>query len=225
MTITVKLFASYREAVGARELSLEMPEGVTVGQLVARLAEQHPRLGPLLASATFAVNRQYVRADTHLSAGDEVLILPPVAGGRPEWPKAEPGRFEIVETPISLEAVAAKVAYPGAGAIVLFTGVVREVSNSGRPVTHLEYEAYREMAEEQMAAIADEIRDRWGLAHIAVTHRVGRLAVGEVAVVIAVASPHRREGFEACQYAIDRLKQLVPIWKKEIGPDGAIWVE
>jgi len=224
MTVTVRLFASYREAVGARELSLELPDGTSVGQLLATLAERHPRLRDLARSATFAVNRQYVSADALLRPGDEVVLLPPVAGGAE--PSAGPKRFEVVSGEVSPAAVSAKVAYPGAGAVVVFTGVVREFSNGGRPVTHLEYEAYPEMAEEQMAAIAEEIRAKWGLEveHVAMTHRVGRLAVGEVAVAIAVASPHRREGFAACQYAIDRIKGIVPIWKKEIGPDGAEWV-
>jgi molybdopterin synthase catalytic subunit len=219
MTVVVKLFASYREAVGARQLSMELPDGTSVGQLLAALAERHPALRPLSGSATFAVNRRYVLPDERLADGDEVVLLPPIAGG------AEPKWFEVTAEAVVPAVVAAKVEYPGAGAVVTFTGVVREQSNSGRAVTHLEYEAYPEMAEEQMAAIAEEIRARWGLGHVAMTHRVGRLAVGEVAVAIAVASPHRREGFEACQFAIDRLKAIVPIWKKEIGPDGAEWVE
>lgn len=223
MMVTVRLFASYREAVGARELTIELPEASTIRQLVERLSEEHPRLREVVGSATFAVNREYRTADARLEAGDEVVILPPVAGGQRKGAKVK--LYEIVESEISPSEVSAKVAYPGAGALIVFTGVVREVSNSGRPVTHLEYEAYNEMAEEQMAQIAAEIGERWDLERVAMTHRVGRLAVGEVAVAIAVASPHRQEGFAACQYAIDRLKEIVPIWKREIGPDGAVWVE
>lgn len=217
MMITVKLFASYREAVGARELSLDVPAATTAGGALACLAEEYPALRPLAGSATFAVNRRYVAADAPLQPDDEVTILPPVAGGA--------DAFEIVREPIDPAAVSAKVADPSVGGIVVFTGVVRESSNSGRAVTHLEYEAYPEMAVEQMEAIAREIRERWRHCRVAITHRVGRMAVGEAAVVIAVAAPHRAEAFAACQYAIDRLKEIVPIWKKEYGPDGAAWVE
>jgi MoaE-MoaD fusion protein len=217
MMIKVKLFASYREAVGSRELSLDVPADATAGSLLSSLAELHPALRPLAGSATFAVNRHYVASDARLQPDDEVTILPPVAGGG--------DAFEIVGEPIDPSAVSAKVADPSVGGIVVFTGVVRETSSSGRAVTHLEYEAYPEMATEQMAVIAGEIRERWGIERVAITHRVGRMAVGEIAVAIAVAAPHRAEAFAACQYAIDRLKEIVPIWKRESGPDGAEWVE
>jgi MoaE-MoaD fusion protein len=217
MMITVKLFASYREAVGSRELSLDVPADATAGTLLDSLAERFPSLRPLAGSATFAVNRRYVAADAPLQPDDELTILPPVAGGA--------DALEIVRDPIDPEAVTAKVADPSVGGIVVFTGVVRESSTSGRAVTHLEYEAYPEMAVEQMETIVREIRERWGDMRVAITHRVGRMAVGEAAVVIAVAAPHRAEAFAACQYAIDRLKEIVPIWKKEFGPDGAEWVE
>jgi MoaE-MoaD fusion protein len=222
MMITVKLFASYREAVGARELSLDVPADTTAGSLLDGLAERYPSLRPLAGSATFAVNRRYVVADAPLQPNDELTILPPVAGGADAF---ETGAFEIVREPIDPAVVTAKVEDPSVGGIVVFTGVVREASNSGRAVTHLEYEAYPEMAVEQMEAIVREIRERWGDMRVAITHRVGRMAVGEAAVVIAVAAPHRAEAFAACQYAIDRLKVIVPIWKKEFGPDGAEWVE
>jgi molybdopterin synthase catalytic subunit/molybdopterin converting factor small subunit len=222
MMITVKLFASYREAVGKRELSIDVPADTTAGGLLSSLAERYPALRPLAESATFAVNRRYVASGASLHPDDELTILPPVAGGADAL---ETGAFEIVREPIDPAAVTAKVEDPSVGGIVVFTGVVRESSNSGRAVTHLEYEAYPEMAVEQMEAISGEIRERWGPLRIAVTHRVGRMAVGEAAVVIAVGAPHRAEAFAACNYAIDRLKEIVPIWKKEHGPDGATWVE
>lgn len=222
MKVSLKLFASIREAVGASDLIVDLPDGVTLADLLGRLKSDHPSVSDLTEHLTYAVNRRYATLDQPLSDGDEVVILPPVAGG-----SSGSRRFEITSEPLDAEAVVAKVAHPGAGAIVTFQGVVREFANSGRAVTHLFYEAYPEMAEEQMAQIAGEIAERWGIAseHVAMSHRIGRLGVGEAAVVIAVASGHRREGFEACQYAIDRLKQIVPIWKKEIGPDGSEWVE
>lgn len=133
--------------------------------------------------------------------------------------------FQIVDRPIIADEVIRRVEDPGNGAICVFYGVVRDHALSGKATSFLEYEAYAEMAEAKMAAIAGEIRDRWGIERVAMTHRVGRLGIGEPSVVIAVGTPHRKLAFEACEYAIDRLKETVPVWKKEIGPDGEEWVE
>jgi molybdopterin synthase catalytic subunit len=135
------------------------------------------------------------------------------------------GRFQIVDGPIDANDVMRRVEDPGNGAICVFYGVVRDHALSGKATRYLDYEAYAEMAETKMAEIADEIRQRWGIQHVAMTHRTGRLAIGEASVVIAVGTPHRKQAFEACEYAIDRLKVEVPVWKKEIGPDGEVWVE
>ena len=134
-------------------------------------------------------------------------------------------RFQIVDRPIIADEVIRRVEDPGNGAICVFYGVVRDHALSGKTTSFLEYEAYAEMAEAKMAAIAGEIRDRWGIDQVAMTHRVGRLGIGEPSVVIAVGTPHRKMAFEACEYAIDRLKETVPVWKNEIGPDGEEWVE
>jgi len=133
--------------------------------------------------------------------------------------------FQVVDRPIIADEVIRRVEDPGNGAICVFYGVVRDHALSGKSTSFLEYEAYAEMAEAKMAAIAGEIRDRWGIDRVAMTHRVGRLGIGEPSVVIAVGTPHRKLAFEACEYAIDRLKETVPVWKKEIGPDGEEWVE
>ena len=135
------------------------------------------------------------------------------------------GRFRIVEGPIVADEVIRRVEDPGNGAICVFYGVVRDHALSGKSTRFLDYEAYAEMAEAKMAEIAEEIRQRWGIQHVAMTHRTGRLAIGDASVVIAVGTPHRKQAFEACEYAIDRLKVEVPVWKKEIGPDGEEWVE
>jgi molybdopterin synthase catalytic subunit len=135
------------------------------------------------------------------------------------------GRFQIVDGPIDADAVRRRVDDPGNGAICVFFGVVRDHALSGRETRFLDYEAYAERASPKMAEIAEEIRQRWGIVQVAMTHRVGRLAIGEASVVIAVGTPHRKLAFEACEYAIDRLKVEVPIWKKEIGPAGEEWVE
>jgi len=132
-------------------------------------------------------------------------------------------RIELTDKPISPEAVTAKVLKDENGGVVTFLGTVRN-SFEGKPVRFLEYEAYPEMALKKMEELAEEIRTKWGIDDVAITHRLGHLEIGEVAVVIAVASPHRKEAFEACEYAIDRLKEIVPIWKKEAFVGGERWV-
>jgi molybdopterin synthase catalytic subunit len=134
---------------------------------------------------------------------------------------AEP--FFLTDQPLDPRAVEALVADPACGALVTFVGTVRR-TNEGREVDYLEYEAYPGMAEKKMAEIAEEIRARWGLERVAIGHRLGRCEVGEASIVIAVAAPHRAEAFEACRYAIDRVKEIVPIWKREVWTDGAVWI-
>ncbi len=132
--------------------------------------------------------------------------------------------FKISETPIDAEELHHAVLGSGQGALVDFLGVVRDHSR-GRKVVELEYHAYKPMAEKKLRQIGDEISKRWGIDAVAIVHRVGKLQIGDTAVVISVASPHRAEAFAACKYAIDRIKQIVPIWKKEYGEDGAEWIE
>lgn len=222
MIIRVKLFAAFRELARTNELSLEAPDGATVGEVASLLQERFPGLAAASSSTAYAVNRRYVTTDSPLADGDELVMLPPVAGGES---RTETDRFVITDQPIDPDAVVALVENSFSGAIVQFQGIVRERSNSGRVVTHLEYEAYPEMAKEQMRAVAREIEERWGITDVAISHRVGRLGIGDIAVSIAVSSPHRKAAFLACEFAIDRLKDVVPIWKKEFGPDGTEWVE
>jgi len=132
--------------------------------------------------------------------------------------------FKIVKDPISMDELIRAVEDPGAGAIVTFLGVVRD-NNLGRRVHYLEYEAYPEMAVPAMERIAEEIRQKWDVKHVAMVHRVGRMEIGEASVGIAVSAAHRAEAFEACRYAIDRLKEIVPIWKKEVWEGGEYWIE
>jgi len=224
--VLVRLFARHREAVGVDRLVVELPTGATVATLAAELAHRYPVLAAGIEAVRFAINRQYAATTTPLSDGDEVAVIPPVAGGGEAEARIAPERpFQVVDHPIDPAEVVRRVEHPGNGAICVFFGVVRNRALSGRATSFLEYEAYPEMAEAKMAEIAAEIQARWGIERIAITHRVGRLAVGEPSVIIAVGSAHRREAFEACRYAIDRLKEEVPIWKKEIGPDGEAWVE
>jgi molybdopterin synthase catalytic subunit len=151
--------------------------------------------------------------------GDEVAFIPPVSGG-----SAGAALVELTAEPLDARRLETAVADPGAGAICTFTGVVRD-SSRGQSVTHLEYEAYAGMAERQMRAIADEIVERWPAARVAMAHRTGRLEIGEASVVVSVSCPHRAEAIAACHWGIDRLKESVPIWKKEFARSGAVWIE
>lgn len=214
MRVKVRLFASYREIVGQREVDLDVAQNATVGGLLQALVQKYPRLGDVASDSRFVVDQEFVDANTRLKDGSEVVFVPPVAGG---------GRFEITEENITADDLIAEVNDETAGAVVTFVGVVRGLTNNKR-VLYLEYEAYKEMAKRKLAEVGEEIRQKWGLDRIVIRHRVGHLCVGETAVVIAIASPHRKEGFEACQYAIERLKQIVPIWKKEVWEDGEVWV-
>ena len=162
------------------------------------------------------VNKAYVMHDYVLRDGDELALIPPVSGGAVS-------RFRVQLDVLDPRSTESLVAHPGAGAIATFIGTVRD-HGRGRAVTHLEYEAYAPAAELCMAQIGDEIRERWGIDHVAIVHRVGSLAVGEASVVISVASAHRDAAFEACRYAIQRIKEIVPIWKKEHYADGATWL-
>lgn len=227
MQVQVKLFASLRQAVGRAVLERKLATGATVGDLVEGLAAEYPRLTGAASNIYAAVNRQYVTQDAVLQDGDEVALFPPVSGG-------QDGQrlFEVTERPLSLDDVARRVAGPSRGAITVFAGVVRgETADAARPdgvlrTDHLEYEAYAEMAEAMLAQIGAEVQERWPQVEaVSIVHRVGRLEVGEPSVVIAVAAAHRQGTFDACRYAIERLKAIVPIWKKEVGSDGQWWVE
>jgi MoaE-MoaD fusion protein len=205
VTVVVRLFAGLRERAGWSQRELD----------VASVAEVWPalELGDEPEGLLYAVNREYADREQELRDGDEVALIPPVSGGA----------IRVTEEPLSLEAVAAEVADERAGAVATFTGTVRRQSR-GREVTHLEYEAYAEMAEDVMARLAGDLDKRYDLCSVAIHHRVGRLEVGEASVVIAVSAPHRQDALAACKDAIDRLKETVPLWKKEVYEGGEEWV-
>lgn len=133
------------------------------------------------------------------------------------------GMITITNEPLCPEAITDSVKQDSNGAVVTFLGSTRD-STAERRVLYLEYEAYRPMADHQLARIADEIRERWGISDVAIAHRLGRLEISDLSLVVAIASPHRKEAFEASAYAIDRIKQIVPIWKKEFFEGGEVWV-
>lgn len=217
MRIQFLYFAVVRERLGREQEALELPAGATVGSALAALAERYPMIAGLLPRVQAAVNRTFADPTTILRDGDELAIIPPVAGG------AVARRVAILPSPLVLGDVIAAVEGPERGGIVTFTGVVRR-QGQRTDVVRLEYEAYAEMAEQVLTDIADEIEREWPGARVAIHHRVGALAVGETAVAIAVAAAHRAEAFDACRAAIDRLKRRAPIWKKEIGESGEEWI-
>jgi molybdopterin synthase catalytic subunit len=214
-----KLFARLREQAGIDADELELPAGATVADAYAALRRSHPNLEPDRSLIRPALNRAFTEWDATVQEGDEVAFIPPVSGG-----VSAPELIEITTNPLDARRLEAAVAHGGAGAICTFTGIVRDNSR-GEAVTHLEYEAYEGMAEEQMRAISAEIADRWPDARVAMAHRVGRLEIGEPSVVVSVSSPHRADAIAACKWGIDRLKESVPIWKKEFAADGAVWIE
>jgi len=218
MRVTVKLFARLREIVGAGKLERDLAQGATVDDLLNALHAEFPRLADLTPRTIISVNQEFAGPDRLLRDGDEVAIFPPVSGGADS--------FRVTLEPLSIDEVAGLVVHPHTGAVATFTGVVRNVSH-GKEVAYLEYEAYEEMAVAKMQQVAREARAQWPqIGDIAIVQRIGHLKVGDTAVVIAISSGHRHEGcFEACRYAIDRLKQIVPIWKKEGGPGGEEWIE
>ncbi|HEU4438226.1 MAG TPA: molybdenum cofactor biosynthesis protein MoaE [Methylomirabilota bacterium] len=221
MKVQVRLFARYREEAGRDSLDLDLPEGGTVERAWEAVTQQLPALEPYRPFTLFALRNDYVPAEHPLGDGDELCLFPPVSGGAAG---AEGDWIEVTTEPLSERAVAQAVEDPGAGALALFSGVVRN-QTGGRRVKFLEYEAHGPMAVAKMREIGRAIRERWPLVgRIALVHRIGRLEIGESSVMIAVSSPHRGEAFEACRFAIDTLKETVPIWKKEHFEDGEVWV-
>lgn len=208
MKVRVRLFAALRERAGAGSVEIELSDAAVLGDVwpALDLGEEPPGL-------LFAVNRAYADRSAPLAAGDEVAVIPPVSGGD----------FRLSEQPLSLEAVADEVRADEAGAIATFVGTTRSRSR-GREVLYLEYEAYEGMAEEVMAELARALRERHELCEIAIHHRVGRVDIGEVSVVIAVSARHRAAALAACGEAIDELKESVPLWKKEVYVGGEEWI-
>lgn len=219
--LTIHLFATLRERARASELTRDYPEGTTVAEIWGRLKAEFPALDGHRDSVRFAVNQEYVEDDYRPRPGDEIAFIPPVSGGSDR--AACVGPVKIVRDRVDVAALEAGVADPAAGAICTFVGTTRE-DNAGRRVIRLEYEAYESMALSEMCKLAEEAGRRWKIVRIAITHRIGIVEIGETSVAIAVSAPHRAEAFEACRFAIDRLKESVPIWKKEYFEGGEIWV-
>ncbi|MGE5273447.1 MAG: molybdenum cofactor biosynthesis protein [Verrucomicrobiota bacterium] len=206
--IRVRLFAGLRERAGWSERELEAGDGTRVADIwpLLELGDEPPGL-------LYAVNHEYADRDRPLADGDEVALIPPVSGGA----------FRLTDGPIDPSSVVEEVSDPKAGAIATFLGTTR-VESRGRTVHYLDYEAYGGMAEKVMSELAEGLMARHDLCAVAITHRIGRVEIGEISVAIAVSAPHRADALAACSEAIDALKETVPLWKKEVYEGGEEWI-
>jgi len=218
MRVQVLFFGMLKDVVGRGGESLELPAASTVSDLLACYREL-PRMGGLLPTLAISVNQEYAGTDRPLHDGDEVALLPPVSGGTDVNQ-----HVALVHNRIDTKRVVSAIQQPSDGAVVVFQGIVRNESR-GRRTLFLEYEAYEPMAASELEKLASAALVRYEVREVAVVHRLGRVEIGEVSVLIVVASTHRAPAFDACRWLIDSLKQTVPIWKKEHFADGAVWAQ
>jgi molybdopterin synthase catalytic subunit len=225
MKVKVLYFATLRDRSGVREETFELPDDSTVLDIKHAVVERHPEVEPSLETSICAVNREFAGDEQVLANEDEIALFPPVSGGN-EPPTTI---FKITRDEIDMNRLLEEMVQPTTGAACIFSGMVREKTERGeaRETRYLRYEAYEPMAEAKMAQVAGEIRERWtNIEAIAIIQRIGDLDPGTPTVLIACTAAHRDTGvFEAARYGIDRLKQIVPIWKKEVGAKGEVWIE
>jgi MoaE-MoaD fusion protein len=218
MRVTVLFFGVLKELLASESQTLTLPSGATVEAVLEHYRQLLPQQTKLWPALAIAVNRNYAARACALRDGDEVALLPPVSGGSGVPVVA------LVTEPIDAPSLVAAIKQGEDGAVVVFDGIVRN-NTRGRRTLFLVYEAYQEMALSQMRGLADEAIAAHGVRQVSIVHRLGRLHVGETSVLIAVASAHRAQAFEACRWLIDTLKKTVPIWKKEHFEDGAVWAD
>jgi molybdopterin synthase catalytic subunit len=224
--ITILFFATLRDLAGTRFSDMEIPDNMTVGELKKQLVKQFPGIEPSLSSVLVSINKQYAFDEDEIPDKAEIALFPPVSGGS----EGEcPTITLITDAPLNVNGLLESIAHPTVGAACVFTGMVRGITTGERNIEtdHLEYEAYHSMAESKLRQVAAEIRDKWpAVKGIAIVQRIGILEPGIPTVVVACTAAHRGSGvFEATRYGIDRVKQIVPIWKKEVGVNGEEWVE
>ncbi|HKN16378.1 MAG TPA: molybdopterin converting factor subunit 1 [Candidatus Sulfotelmatobacter sp.] len=226
MRVRVLFFGMLKDLAGKSNDTLELREGATVGDVLTYCESRIPRLKDVMTSLAIAVNQQYAGAETALKSGDEVALLPPVSGGSGEADRdtVPVPRSWIIREPIDTSAVLANLKRGEDGAAVVFEGVVRNQTR-GCKTLYLDYEAYEEMARQQMEGLAEQALKQFQIRDVVLVHRLGRLEIGETSVLIVVASAHRGAAFDACRWLIDTLKRTVPIWKKEYFEDGAVWAD
>lgn len=217
-TFEVLLFAGLRQTAGSPSISVALATPATVADLLRAIKTSHPRLAEQVDHCRVAVDQTFVALDDSITHADEIALIPPVSGGH-----QGPSRIDLRSSPLDLADVVNAVDHAGAGGIATFTGNVRHHSR-GQTIEYLDYEAYAPMAISVMTQIADQIEASISGTRVAIHHRVGRLDVGETAVVIAASAPHRAEAFEACREAIELLKRDVPIWKREVSTTGKTWI-
>jgi MoaE-MoaD fusion protein len=224
----VLFFATLRDVAGVKETNIDFQAGATISDVKNIVLRKYPALKRHLETMIVAMNHEFAPDDLVVNNGAEIAFFPPVSGGEGGH-KVSPTYVEITEHPIDVTGILKKITLPTTGGVATFTGIVRRVTNrdQSHETDYLEYEAYRDMAEAKILQICDEIRSRWKeIEGVAIVQRVGILMPGEISVVIACAASHRNLGiFEATHFAIDRLKEIVPVWKKEVGSNGEIWVE
>lgn len=227
MQLHIRLFASLKDRAGREQITVTVGEPATAATVLEAVAGQYPALAPALPTALTAVNHEFAFAETEIEAGDEIALFPPVSGGSdPQYPTY----FALTKEEPDVQDINARLVEPQVGAIVFFQGTVRGMTDrEGLPARtlYLEYEAYEEMARQKMAQIAHEIWAQWpGVRGVAIVQRIGKLDVGDTTTFVACAAGHRDQGaFAAARYGIDRLKEIVPVWKKEVGEDDTVWVE
>lgn len=225
MQVTVSYFATLRLKVGVKQETLTLPEAATVADLKAAILLAHPELADSMTTVICAVNREFAAAEDTLKEGDEAAFFPPVSGGGEEPPTV----LRLTQDPLDLNQALGWIVRPTTGAACVFAGLVRARTERGEPHTTeaLEYEAYSPMAEAKLHQVVEELRRRWpSVEGVAIVQRIGRMEAGTPTVLVACSAAHRDSGvFEAARYGIDRLKEIVPIWKKDIGPEGEAWVE
>jgi molybdopterin synthase catalytic subunit len=227
MQVRVLPFGILKDWFGAS--TVELPQGATVAALLdAMLAELSAQRAPApsfsWSSIAVSVNHEYARPAHILREGDEVGLLPPVSGGSARTADSSDGEVRLTRETIDAAPLVAAAKHGSDGAIVVFDGIVRNNSR-GRQTLHLDYEAYEKMALKQMNELAAQARERFGVRHVTIVHRLGRLIVGETSVLIVVASAHRAQAYEASRWLIDTLKKTVPIWKRETFVDGVVWAD
>ncbi|WP_211746798.1 molybdenum cofactor biosynthesis protein MoaE [Paenibacillus sp. Marseille-Q4541] len=231
MNITVLLFAGIAERIGQSRIDLTIEVPYTAGQVKQELMNQYPNASELVQSAIIAINQEYAPSHVIIKEEDEIALIPPVSGGdgtssgsagSEDLHASSDGLYTIGHAPLSVESTTEKVITPNHGATISFVGTTREMTGDQRTV-HLEYEAYIPMALSTMQTIGQEIDQRWPGTLCAISHRLGKVDIAEISVIIAVSSPHRADCYDASRYAIERLKEIVPIWKKEVWEDGSEW--
>lgn len=225
MKVSVKLFATLKDKAGTDCIDIDVPDGASIKELIESIAAAYPNLKENAEAALVAINQEFAFPDDTLEASDEIALFPPVSGGA-----EHPDFYAITADKLDLNDLISKITIPETGAVCMFSGTVRGVtldSDGDLQTDHLVYEAYEPMAINKLKQVGDEIREKFPKVHgVAAVQTIGRREVGETTVLVACSSRHRGDGiFEAAQYGIDRLKEIVPVWKKEFGPDGTSWIE